>query len=400
MATGVPIADATVTPEEGGRGRPNSPGRPPADTLRRVTRCPVVAIGLTLLAVSLLGQPQPDADFEKLPFAPRHAICYRTATALVVDGKLDEPAWQATAWSDAFVDIDGVQRPRLVTRMKMLWDDEFFYFGADLEEPHIWATLTARDSVIFQDNDFEVFIDPDGDTHAYYELEVNALNTVWDLFLVQPYRDGGPAIHAWDIAGLKTGVDLRGTINDPADRDDGWSVEIAIPWSILREGTRSRVPPRNGDQWRVNFSRVQWQLDAGDRSYTKRVNPRTGKPFPEDNWVWSPQGAINMHMPERWGFVQFSEAAAGTAAAAFVEDRNERVKWALRRVYYRQREFHASHGRYASDLSMLDVANITVDGLDFTPWVQITDSLYEVRAAGFDGAVVRIRQDGRVWATR
>lgn len=145
---------------------------------------------------------------------------------------------------------------------------------------------------------------------------------------------------------------------------------------------------------------MQWHLDAGDRSYTKRVNPQTGKPFPEDNWVWSPQGAINMHMPERWGFVQFSEAAAGTATVAFVEDRNERVKWALRRVYYRQREFHASHGRYASDLSVLDVANITVDGLDFTPSVQITDSLYEVRAAGFDEAVVRIRQDGRVWVTR
>jgi hypothetical protein len=239
-----------------------------------------------------------------------------------------------------------------------------------------------------------------GDTHAYYELEVNALNTVWDLFLVKPYRDGGPSIHAWDIAGLKTGVDLRGTINDPRDRDDGWSVEIAVPWSVLREGTRRAVPPRDGDQWRVNFSRVQWQLDAGDQSYIKRVNPETGKPFPEDNWVWSPQGAIDMHMPERWGFVQFSDAPAGTATTSFVEDRNERVKWALRRVHYRQREFHATHGRYASDLAVLDVGNITVDGLEFRPSVQVTDSWYEVRADGFDGAIVRIRQDGRVWITR
>lgn len=360
----------------------------------------MLAAAISAGSISLPGQGQRPADFESLPFAPRHAICHRTPAPLVVDGRLDEASWRAAAWSDPFIDIDGVQRPPLTTRVKMLWDEDFFYFGADLEEPHLWATLTARDSVIFQDNDFEVFIDPDGDTHAYFELEVNALNTVWDLFLVQPYRDGGPAIHAWDIAGLKTAVDLRGTLNQPADRDDGWSVEIAIPWSVLREGTERRLPPREGDQWRVNFSRVQWQLDPGDRSYTKRLDPKTRKPFPEDNWVWSPQGPVNMHMPERWGFVQFSEAPAGTATTPFAEDRNERVKWALRRVYYRQRQFRATHGRYAGDLSVLDVGNIRVEGLDFRPSVQVTDSLYEARADGFDGAVVRIRQDGRVWVTR
>ena len=25
----------------------------------------------------------------------------------------------------------------------------------------------------------------------------------------------------------------------------------------------------------------------------------------EDNWVWSPQGLVDMHVPERWGVVQF-----------------------------------------------------------------------------------------------
>ena len=144
----------------------------------------------------------------------------------------------------------------------MLWDDEFLYFGADLEEPHLWGTLEERDAVIFQDNDFEVFIDPDGDTHAYFEIEINALNTVWDLLLIQPYRDGGPAVHAWDIAGLRTAVDLRGTINRPDDRDEGWSIEMAIPWKMLAEAAPRRARPRAGDQWRINFSRVQWQLDV------------------------------------------------------------------------------------------------------------------------------------------
>ena len=327
-------------------------------------------------------------------------VCYRTATPLTIDGRLDEPAWRAVAWSEPFIDIDGVQKPRFATRMKMLWDDEYLYVGADLEEPGLWATLTERDSIIFQDHDFEVFIDPDGDTHAYYELEINALNTVWDLMLVKPYRDGGPAIHAWDVAGLKTAVHLRGTLNDPGDRDEGWSVEIAMPWSILREAAPRRRAPRDGEQWRVNYSRVQWTLDVRDGKYVKRLNPETGRPLPEDNWVWSPQGVINMHVPERWGFVQFTDAAAGTREVAFVEDPNERVKWALRRLYYRQRDYRAQHGRYADDLETLDARNIEVDGLEFRPALATAGSLYEISAPGFDGATVHIRHDGLVWMTR
>ena len=88
----------------------------------------------------------------------------------------------------------------------MLWDDGFFYVGAELEDPHVWATLAKRDTVIYNDNDFEVFIDPDGDNHEYYEFEMNALNTVWDLQLSKPYKDGGRAVETWNIEGLRTAV--------------------------------------------------------------------------------------------------------------------------------------------------------------------------------------------------
>jgi hypothetical protein len=355
--------------------------------------------GAAALAVALAAAPRqakPPVDFEALPFAPRQYVCYRAAAPPAIDGRLDDAAWQAAPWSEPFVDIDGRRAVPLRTRVKMLWDDDYFYVAADLEEPHVWATLTARDAVIFQDNDFEVFIDPDGDTHVYYELEVNALNTVWDLLLVQPYRDGGPALHAWDIAGLRTAVDVRGTLNRADDRDDGWSVEIAMPWPILREAAPGRTRPAAGAQWRVNFSRVQWQTDIVGGKYVKRQDAKAGKPLPEDNWVWSPQGAINMHLPERWGFVQFSGAAAGAERTAFVEDRNERVKWALRRLYYRQREHRARHGRYAADLAALDAGSIKVEGLDFRPTLQATDTLYEISATGFEGVTVRIRENGRV----
>ncbi len=187
----------------------------------------------------------------------------------------------------------------------MLWDGRAFYIGAELQEPHLWGTLIRHDAVIFHDNDFEVFIHPDGDGREYYELELNALNTTWDLLLPRPYRDGGKADNSWEIRGLKTAVRVYGTLNDPRDTDRGWTIEIALPWEALGEFAHRPAPPRDGDAWRVNFSRVEWRTDVVDGKYVKRPGLK------EDNWVWSPQGAINMHMPEKWGFFEFRAGQAG-----------------------------------------------------------------------------------------
>lgn len=234
---------------------------------------------------------------------PNSYACHRAKKAIRIDGRLDEAAWRETAWTESFVDIEGEAKPRppLLTRVKMLWDDQYFYFAAELEEPHVWATLTRRDSVIFHDNDFEIFLDPEGDTLNYYEIEINALNTVWDLQLDRPYRLGGKADNGWNATGLKTAVSVMGTINNPQDKDRGWSVELALPWKDLTGGVRPARAPREGDRWRANFSRVEWQHEIAAGRYSK-VKGR-----PEDNWVWSPQGEINMHIPEKWGYVQFSK---------------------------------------------------------------------------------------------
>jgi hypothetical protein len=352
------------------------------------------AAGLTLLSLCAFRLQAEVLPQLQEPFAPRRTVCYRTASPLKIDGRLDEAAWTAAAWSEPFVDIEGRIRPapRLGTRVKMLWDDEFFYVAADMEEPDVWATLTERDSVIYHDNDFEVFIDPDGDTHDYYELEINALNTVWDLLLVRPYRDGGPALHAWDIAGLKTAVHVRGTINAPGDRDEGWSVEIAMPWKILKEAAADRRAPVAGEQWRVNFSRVEWQLEATHGRYEPRRNDK-GEVLSENNWVWSPQGAVAMHMPERWAYVQFSGALAGTRVDPFVADPDEAVKWTLRRLYYSQAAFREKNRRYARTLGELNAAGLPLAGIQ----LHATDDLYVMSAASARGGMVYIRQDGRVW---
>jgi hypothetical protein len=232
---------------------------------------------------------------------PKSYDCRRAKSVVEIDGRLDDAAWAAASWTDYFVDIegDGRPQPRFHTRAKMLWDDEYLYIAADMEEPHVWATLTKHDSVIFRDNDFEVFIDPNGDTLEYYEFEINALNTSWDLLLNKPYRLGGKAWNGWEIPGLRTAVHIQGTLNDPSDRDRGWTVEIAFPWKALGEFAHKVAPPNPGDEWRVNFSRVEWQHEVIEGAYRKVPNVR------EDNWVWSPQGTINMHVPEKWGRIRF-----------------------------------------------------------------------------------------------
>jgi len=335
-----------------------------------------------------------------IDFAPRQYVCYRSDMPLHIDGKLDEPIWEQAAWTEAFVDIQGPAQPapRFLTRAKMLWDEEYFYFAADMEEPDLWATLTERDAIIYYDNDFEVFIDPDGDTHEYYELEVNAFNTPWDLFLVKPYRDGGPALHAWDIRGLQTGVDIDGTINQPDDTDRGWRIEIAIPWTVLKECAHKNVPPRENDQWRVNFSRVEWQTEVQDGKYTKALNTRNGTSLPEDNWVWSPQGLINMHYPEMWGFVQFTEKIAGTDKIEFSIHPEEYASWSLRKIYYAQRTHYMRHGTYATNLGQLGLTDLKFDGYRWPPIIETTEHLFEVRLPDMKNThTLMISQDGHLW---
>ena len=213
---------------------------------------------------------------------PRQYVAYRSRQPLVIDGKLDDAAWQEVGWSERFVDISTATPPRLSTRAKIRYDDEFLYVGALLEEPRAFANITAtchclnasQDQVIFHDNDFEIFVDAPGTTHFYKEFEVNALNQTWDLQLNRAYDDGGsenssrvlgPA--GWDYAApiggrrtLHTAAFVQGAINNPAAGSMFWSVEVALPLAKLVESTAASAHPAAGDFWRINFSRVEWAV--------------------------------------------------------------------------------------------------------------------------------------------
>jgi hypothetical protein len=325
--------------------------------------------------------------YEPYPqITPRGYVCYRAATPVTIDGDLKDAAWQSAPWTDAFVDIEGDRqpKPRFKTRVKMLWDDEALYIAAELEEPHLWATLKEHDVVIFHDNDFEVFLDPDGDNHLYGELELNALNTTWDLLLTKPYKDGGKAVNAWEIAGLKTAVKLDGTLNDPRDTDKGWALEIQWPWKGLKELAGVSMPPKDGDQWRINFSRVEWDVEVVEGKYRK-VAKR-----PEYNWVWSPQGVIDMHRPERWAYLQFSTAKPGEAK--FKPDPDWDIRDSLHRAYYAQRGHRAKTGAFVTKASDLGL-NLPAERLK----IETTRGGFEMRWEGEKGKPrYAITSDGRV----
>jgi hypothetical protein len=176
--------------------------------------------------------------------------------------------------------------------VKVLWSDTHLYIAAHLDETNVAARLNTHDDNLYLENAFEVFMDPDGDGKNYCELEFNALNTTLDLLMNKPYRDHGWPDKSLELAGMKTAVHIDGTLNDASDTDRGWDIEIAIPFASLK--SISNVDrPRAGDQWRVNFARAE---------YLEPEKPEWS--------VWSAQGRVDMHLPERFGYVHFKNEPA------------------------------------------------------------------------------------------
>ena len=278
---------------------------------------------LILLVNCSSKQPNVNVIVQKIP---KNHIAYFTSDKITVDGKDDENVWKEALWSDSFIDIEGEKTPKFKTQFKMLWDDKNLYFYSKMEDPHIWASLKQRDTVVFYNNDFEIFIDPNGDTHNYMEIELNAYNTLWDLFLTEPYRNNATVLNQWDIKGFQSNVYVSGTLNDASDIDNYWSVEIAIPWISLQEEIGKKTPIL-GQTWRINFSRVHWEFDLIDGMYYRKKDNK-GDFLPEYNWVWSPQGVINMHQPEKWGFVHFAKKIAEKDQPKFqYPDDNSLILW-------------------------------------------------------------------------
>lgn len=256
-------------------------------------------------------------------------IARRTKSKPALDGALTGPAWDAAERSAPFVDMATGDPALLETVCAVLWDDENLYIGFWIEEPYPNAKQTARDSLIFRENDVEVFIDG-GD--AYYEFEINALGTVYEVFFIwrDAYRKGGRfdipefdvherdaytfggnfdrteehfwkgtnprgvrwAFLDWDFPGLQSAVHVDGVLNDKSQRSKGWTVELAFPWAGMQHLANGRsLPPKDGDVWRLFLGRFQ--------------KIAIGKDEVQAAWCLSPHGVYDTHIPEKFTEVIF-----------------------------------------------------------------------------------------------
>ncbi|MFV0593835.1 MAG: carbohydrate-binding family 9-like protein [Draconibacterium sp.] len=359
----------------------------------------LLAIGLfCILGLPNITGAQSFAGFENLFTPVRNYVVYQTVDKVNVDGRAKEKAWEKAQWSEYFEDIEGDLKPRPTykTRFKMLWDAQNIYFWFELEEPDVWAYYDRNDMVVFHENDIEIFIDPDRDCYNYFEFELNARNILFDLFLDKPYRNGGRPDIDWDAVGFESAVFIDGTLNNPSDKDQKWCIEVKIPFSALSVNGKY-LQPQNDDTWKMNFSRVEWQTTVLDGKYIKRKDETSGKNIPENNWVWSPQGVINMHFPERWGFVRFSEKQPGSDDTVFQVPEEELLVRHLWQVYYKQQEFKRENKRFASSFNELQLTDSGVEK-DLTFKLEMTASSdnFEVKLSASDGCVILLNSSSLV----
>lgn len=246
---------------------------------------------------------------------------------------------------------------------------------------------------------------------------MNCLNTIWELVLNKPYKDGHSIKNPYNLQGTRSAVHTSGPINDPKASEAfqgkfrGWSIEIAFPLSELRQFNRwaSSSSPA-GEIWGINFSRVQWPLQVNQNNeYVKVPNSS------EDNWVWSPTGVVDIHRPERWARVLFSPKHCDSNEV--FEDFTYPIRSALMAVYYHQRSYFERNKEYASTFKILDyesqatsLAMFAIDPEDYDRLTSLEDvKQYELSSNDVPtkGYIVLgmlgdttwfIRHDGLLWS--
>lgn len=303
-------------------------------SLRRPSRgfVPVLCFGILGAVLAALGEEPAAKQRSRLPCDPEKATVLtarRAAGPVVVDGKPDEKAWAGAEESARFVDLIAGTPAFRDTRVRLLWDDTNLYAAYRVEEPRVRAKLVQHNDPIYTENDVEFFIAGDD---AYYEFEINARNTVYEVFFLweSAYETGGfsrlPEFRRdrlqgfngvgftthprgrrlghfdWRFPGLRTAVHVDGTLNDDSDKDRGWTVELAFPWDGIRRlfpnGGRT-IPPAEGDEWRMDFSRFNTEKE-----------PAPAKD--SGGWALSPHGIWDSHIPECFARVRFTTNTAPT----------------------------------------------------------------------------------------
>jgi hypothetical protein len=230
----------------------------------------VVLAVVPLVGCGAAGQAKPEEVQ-----AVRAAECRWAAGPIQLDGKLDEPAWQKAQLLQDFVVFWQNRKAKTATKARLLWDEQYLYFGAEMEDSDLFADVKEPNGRTWENDVFELFFKPSRDKLMYYEFQINALNTRLELFLPSRgsggYRRFGPTTRL----GMESAVQLRGTLNDWRDTDKGWTVEGRIPWAAF-EASGGRPEP--GARWQFALCRYDYST-ALDRPELSSTAPLTQPDF-------------------------------------------------------------------------------------------------------------------------
>ena len=177
----------------------------------------------------------------------------KISDSIRIDGNIHKKIWQSAAWSERFVDMVTGEPGMYHTQVAILWNETHLYIAFQAEEPFVEAKLTERDSIVFLENDLEVFIDG-GD--CYYELEVNAANTIYEVFFI--WKDAYKKGSKFDIPQFDVHQEQAYTFGGDYDRTGASFWKGTHPRGIRWAFTNYDLPGlRNGCSHRGHLKRQQ-----------------------------------------------------------------------------------------------------------------------------------------------
>jgi hypothetical protein len=209
------------------------------------------------------------------PPAVRSAECRWMSGRIKLDGVLNETAWDKAEILRDFAVYWQDRKARSATTARLLWDDDYLYYSADMEDADLFATIKEHNGMLFTEDVFELFFKPAENKLAYYEFEVNPLGAGMELFLPSRGAGGYGRFAALTNLGMQSAVHLDGTLNKWEDVDKGWTVEGRIPWTGFK-ATGGR--PKAGDKWRFALCRYDYSAKF-DRPELSSTAPLTQPEF-------------------------------------------------------------------------------------------------------------------------
>ncbi|MGH7505273.1 MAG: DUF5916 domain-containing protein, partial [Longimicrobiales bacterium] len=214
-------------------------------------RIVILTVLLAILPVAVFAQ---DADSLAADGAwpvdpetvPRpEAFATRIDRPIRIDGLLDEAVWQLAAPLGTFVQSqpDAGYPATEPTVVRIMYDDHNLYIGAiayDSEPDHLVVASLERDFPGGSTRDADIFsftLDTFLDRRNCFIYLINPYGAYRDG---QVFNDSRNTDFGWDgVMEVKTRI-----------HEDGWTVELAIPWTSLR------FNPTDGEQaWGINLLR-------------------------------------------------------------------------------------------------------------------------------------------------